>query len=65
MKWTQVGRFLSMLTMLDTATLHPVMQTGWLEYKRMVKAIRFVMKIPWTFLRRNLKTQKRDYITLI
>ena len=35
-----LGKFLSMLAVLDTALGHPALQHGWLQYKRMVKAHR-------------------------
>ena len=38
--WGMLGKFLSMLAVLDTALGHPALQHGWLQYKRMVKAHR-------------------------
>ena len=38
--WTIVGRFLSMLMILDSAMTHSQMQTHWMDYKRMIKALR-------------------------
>ena len=38
--WSVVGKFLGMLSVLDTSLSHPVMQHHWLEFKRMVKAQR-------------------------
>ena len=38
--WSVVGRFLGMLSVLDTSLSHPVMQHHWLEYKRMIKVQR-------------------------
>ena len=38
--WTSVGKFLSMLMMLDTSLLDQKMQQSWLQYKRTIKSIR-------------------------
>ena len=38
--WGVVGKFLGMLSVLDTSLCHPVMQHHWLEFKRMVKSQR-------------------------